>query len=158
MAHSGIDAVSARHHRRQHRKHRRDVYIPSQDTASTVRLGNARYFNPTDRCGFVHPVRSCFHFPLITGRRLQASCKTQLKNLQFTRTIRKSASSMLSAALQLFLLIKWRSLCTLLSSDFRASTESELRRVRVNCNGNMLPVDILRNNIYNTSGRGIFLI
>ena len=80
------------------------------------------------------------------------------KKLPFTRTIRKSASSMLSAALQLFLLIKWRSLRTLLSSDFRASTESELRRVRVNCNGNMLPVDILRNNIYNTSGRGIFLI
>ena len=54
--------------------------------------------------------------------------------LQFTRAIRKSASSMLSAALQLFLLIKWRSLRTLLSSDFRASTESEFRRVRVNCN------------------------
>ncbi len=52
--------------------------------------------------------------------------------LLFTRAIRKSASSMLSAASQLFLLIKWRSLRTL-SSDFRASTESELR-VRVNCN------------------------
>ena len=62
--------------------------------------------------------------------------------LLFTRAIRKSASSMLSAASQLFLLIKWRSLRTL-SSDFRASTESELRRVRVNCNENMLPVDIL---------------
>ena len=80
------------------------------------------------------------------------------KTLLFTRAIRKTASSTLSAASQLFLLIKWRSLRTLLSSDFRASTESELRRVRVNCNGNMLPVDILRNNIYNTSGRGIFLI
>ena len=34
-----------------------------------------------------------------------------------------------------FLLIKWRSLRTLLRSDFRASTESERRRVRVNCNG-----------------------
>ena len=56
------------------------------------------------------------------------------KKLPFTCAIRKSASSMLSAALQLFLLIKWRSLRTLLSSDFRASTESELRRVRVNCN------------------------
>ena len=33
-----------------------------------------------------------------------------------------------------FLLIKWRSLRALLSSDFRASTESERRRVRVNCN------------------------
>ena len=55
------------------------------------------------------------------------------KKLPFTRTIRKSASSMLSAALQLFLLIKWRSLRTLLRSDFRASTESERRRVRVNC-------------------------
>ena len=54
--------------------------------------------------------------------------------LQFTRAIRKSASSMLSAALQLFLLIEWRSLRTLLRSDFRASTESERRRVRVNCN------------------------
>ena len=54
--------------------------------------------------------------------------------LLFTRAIRKSASSMLSAASQLFLLIKWRSPRTLLSSDFRASTESELRRVRVNCN------------------------
>ena len=54
--------------------------------------------------------------------------------LLFTRAIRKSASSMLSAASQLFLLIKWRSLRTLLSSDFRASTEFELRRVRVNCN------------------------
>lgn len=32
-----------------------------------------------------------------------------------------------------FLLIKWRSLRTLLSSDFRASTESEPRRMRVNC-------------------------
>ena len=56
------------------------------------------------------------------------------KKLQFTCAIRKNASLMLSAALQLFLLIKWRSLRTLLSSDFRASTESELRRVRVNCN------------------------
>ena len=55
------------------------------------------------------------------------------KLLLFTRAIRKSASSMLSAALQLFLLIKWRSLRTLLRSDFRASTESERRRVRVNC-------------------------
>ena len=54
--------------------------------------------------------------------------------LLFTHAIRKSASSMLSAASQLFLLIKWRSLRTLLSSDFRASTESELRRVQVNCN------------------------
>ena len=56
------------------------------------------------------------------------------KSLPFTRAIRKSASSMLSAALQLFLLIEWRSLRTLLRSDFRASTESERRRVRVNCN------------------------
>ena len=55
------------------------------------------------------------------------------KKLPFTRAIRKSASSMLSAALQLFLLIKWRSLRTLLSSDFRASTESEPGRIRVNC-------------------------
>ncbi len=54
--------------------------------------------------------------------------------LLFTRAIRKTASSTLSAALQLFLLIKWRSLRTLLRSDFRASTESERRRVRVNCN------------------------
>ena len=38
-----------------------------------------------------------------------------------------------------FLLIKWRSLRALLSSDFRASTESELRRARVNCN-NYIPV------------------
>ena len=56
-----------------------------------------------------------------------------IKWLLFTRAIRKTASSTLSAALQLFLLIKWRSLRTLLSSDFRASTESGLRRVRVNC-------------------------
>ena len=53
--------------------------------------------------------------------------------LLFTRAIRKSTSSMLSAASQLFLLIKWRFLRTL-SSDFRASTESEVSRVRVNCN------------------------
>ena len=56
------------------------------------------------------------------------------KKLPFTCAIRKNASLMLSAALQLFLLIKWRSLRTLLRSDFRASTESERRRVRVNCN------------------------
>ena len=37
---------------------------------------------------------------------------------------------------QLFLLIEWRSLRTLLRSDFRASTESERRGVRVNCNKN----------------------
>ena len=55
------------------------------------------------------------------------------KKLPFTCAIRKSASLMLSAALQLFLLIKWRSLRTLLSSDFRASTESEPGRIRVNC-------------------------
>ena len=55
------------------------------------------------------------------------------KKLPFTRAIRKSASSMLSTAMQLFLLIKWRSLRTLLSSDFRAGTESEPRRIRVNC-------------------------
>ena len=93
----------------------------------------------------------------------------RIKKLLFIRAIRKSASSMLSAALQIcyrtitnasrrshcggseschlrdppqaknpakqdsFLLIKWRSLRTLLSSDFRASTESEPRRIRVNC-------------------------
>ena len=56
-----------------------------------------------------------------------------IKWLLFTRAIRKTASSTLSAALQLFLLIKWRSLRTLLSSDFRASTESEPGRIRVNC-------------------------
>ena len=63
----------------------------------------------------------------------QMSRRDDRKKLPFTRAIRKSASSMLSAALQLFLLIKWRSLRTLLSSDFRASTESEPRRIRVNC-------------------------
>ena len=60
--------------------------------------------------------------------------------LLFTRAIRKSASSMLSAASQLFLLIKWRSLRTLLRSNFRASTESERKRVRVNCNEYFTPV------------------
>ena len=63
--------------------------------------------------------------------------------LLFTHAIRKSASSMFSAASQLFLLIKWRFLRTLLSSDFRASTESELRRVRVNCNKKYLDFSIL---------------
>ncbi len=55
------------------------------------------------------------------------------KKLPFTRTIRKSASSMLSAALQLFFAHKMALFRTLLSSDFRASTESEPRRIRVNC-------------------------
>ncbi len=68
------------------------------------------------------------------GKKLLKAGLSLLLGGAFSNTYDKSASSMLSAALQLFLLIKWRSLRTLLRSDFRASTESERRRVRVNCN------------------------
>ena len=55
--------------------------------------------------------------------------------LLFTRAIRKNASSMLSAASQLFLLMKWRSLRTFLQADFHASMKSAPRKVRVNWEG-----------------------
>ena len=51
--------------------------------------------------------------------------------LQFTRAIRKSASSMLSAASQL---IKGRSLQGFLCTDSHASMESAHKKPRVNCN------------------------
>ena len=44
--------------------------------------------------------------------------------LQFTRAIRKSASSILSAASQFILLVKWRSLHGFLWTDSHASMES----------------------------------
>ena len=44
--------------------------------------------------------------------------------LQFTRVIRKSASSMFSAASQFILLVKWRSLHGFLWTDSHASMES----------------------------------
>ena len=44
--------------------------------------------------------------------------------LQFTRVIRKSASSMFSAASQFILLVKWRSFHGFLYTDFHASMES----------------------------------
>ena len=54
--------------------------------------------------------------------------------LQFTRAIRKSASSMLSAASQFILLVKWCSLHGFLCTDFHASMESVHKKPRVNCN------------------------
>ena len=55
--------------------------------------------------------------------------------LQFTRAIRKSASSMLSsAASQPILLIKGRSLHDFLCTDSHASMESAHKKPRVNCN------------------------
>ena len=54
--------------------------------------------------------------------------------LQFTRAIRKNASLMLFAALQLLLLIKWRSLRGFLCTDSHASMESAHKKPRVNCN------------------------
>ena len=63
--------------------------------------------------------------------------------LQFTRAIRKSASSMLSAALQLFLLIKWRSLRGFLYTDSHASMESAYKKPQVNCNKNIVERDEL---------------
>ena len=47
--------------------------------------------------------------------------------------IRKSASSMLSAASQLLLLMKRRSLRSFLGADFPASAKSAPRKLRVNC-------------------------
>ena len=52
------------------------------------------------------------------------SFRTDIFLLLFTRAIRKSASSMLPAASQLFLLIIWRSPHALSSSAFRASTNA----------------------------------
>ena len=54
--------------------------------------------------------------------------------LQFTRAIRKSASSMLSAASQFILLVKWRSLHGFLCTDSHGSMESVHKKPRVNCN------------------------
>lgn len=54
--------------------------------------------------------------------------------LQFTRVIRKSASSMFSAASQFILLVKWRSLHGFLCTDSHGSMESVHKKPRVNCN------------------------
>ena len=53
---------------------------------------------------------------------------------QFTRAIRKTALSALSAAAQLLLLITRRSLCILFSTDFHASMKSVKNKIQVNCN------------------------
>ena len=44
---------------------------------------------------------------------------------------------MLSAASQIFLLMRWRSLRTFLQADFHASMKSACRKVRVNCEGQL---------------------
>ena len=44
---------------------------------------------------------------------------------------------MLSAASQLFLLMRWHSLRTFLQADFHASMKSAPRKVRVNCEGQL---------------------
>ena len=57
--------------------------------------------------------------------------------LQFTRAIRKIALSALSAASQLFLLMKWRSLRIFMQADFHASMKSAHKNMRVNCDTNI---------------------
>ena len=59
---------------------------------------------------------------------------------KFTRAIRKTASSMLSAASQLLLLIAWRSLRIFMRSDFHASMKSDHTNIRVNFVGKRRPV------------------
>ena len=78
----------------------------------------------------VMPVQSYSRKCRLASRKLQVGVLKGEK-LQFTRTIRKSASSMLSAASQLFLLIKWRSVRIFVSSDSQASMNSELGKLRV---------------------------
>ena len=57
--------------------------------------------------------------------------------LQFTHAIRKIALSALSAASQLFLLMKWRSLRIFMQADFHASMKSAHKNMRVNCDANI---------------------
>lgn len=55
-----------------------------------------------------------------------------VETMPFTRAIRKSAASLLSAASQLLLLMKWRSPRAFLQTDFHASMKSVCKKVRVN--------------------------
>ena len=82
----------------------------------------------------------------------QASRDLQIvnKRLQFTRAIRKTATSWLSAALQLIFCVcktqcsyDWRSRPTFLQADFHASMKSAHKNVRVNCNKKSNPNRLL---------------
>ena len=61
-----------------------------------------------------------------------AAERVNLGIAQFTRAIRKTALSALSAASQLFLLIPWRSLRAFIETDFHASMKSASTNARVN--------------------------
>ena len=55
-----------------------------------------------------------------------------VETMPVTRAIRKSAASLLSAASQLLLLMKWRSPRAFLQTDFPASRKSVCKKARVN--------------------------
>ena len=57
---------------------------------------------------------------------------TVVETLPFTRAIRKIAASLLPAASQLLLLMKWRSPRAFLQTDFPASRKSVCKKARVN--------------------------
>jgi hypothetical protein len=55
-----------------------------------------------------------------------------VETMPFTRAIRKIAASLLPAASQLLLLMKWRSPRAFLQTDFSASRKSGCKKARVN--------------------------
>ena len=55
-----------------------------------------------------------------------------VETMPFTRAIRKIAASLLPAASQLLLLMKWRSPRAFLQTDFPASRKSVCKKARVN--------------------------